>query len=477
MLYINGEWVEASSGETYPVLNPATGELIEETAKGGKKDAEAAIFAAKEALSAWSKLTAKDRYLYIKKAADILRSRVDSLSRTITMEMGKPLAESAGEVQLAAEYLDWYAEEGKRIYGDTVPSSSPTKRILVLRQPIGVVGAITPWNFPIAMIARKIAPALAAGCTVVIKPAESTPLTAIEVLKAFHDAGLPKGVLNLVHGMPQEIGDAMMESPDVRKITFTGSTKVGKELAKRAADTMKKISMELGGHAPFLIFEDADLEKAADGVIASKFRNAGQTCVCTNRVYVQKNISERFADILTEKMSKLVVGNGLDTGITIGPLINENAVKKTVEHVRDSIQKGAKLLVGGKKPEGEQFKNGYFYEPTILAHATHDMKIATEETFGPVAPLFDFETEEEAVALANNTVYGLAAYFYTNDVSRIFRVSEGLEYGIIGINDPLPTVAQAPFGGVKESGVGREGGKYGIEDYLEYKYLSLELNI
>ena len=477
MLYINGEWVEANSGETYPVLNPATGELIEETAKGGKKDAEAAIVAAKEALSAWSKLTAKDRYLYIKKAADILRSRVDSLSRTITMEMGKPLAESAGEVQLAAEYLDWYAEEGKRIYGDTVPSSSPTKRILVLRQPIGVVGAITPWNFPIAMIARKIAPALAAGCTVVIKPAESTPLTAIEVLKAFHDAGLPKGVLNLVHGMPQEIGDAMMESPDVRKITFTGSTKVGKELAKRAADTMKKISMELGGHAPFLIFEDADLEKAADGVIASKFRNAGQTCVCTNRVYVQKNISERFADILTEKMSKLVVGNGLDTGITIGPLINENAVKKTVEHVRDSIQKGAKLLVGGKKPEGEQFKNGYFYEPTILAHATHDMKIATEETFGPVAPLFDFETEEEAVALANNTVYGLAAYFYTNDVSRIFRVSEGLEYGIIGINDPLPTVAQAPFGGVKESGVGREGGKYGIEDYLEYKYLSLELNI
>jgi len=269
----------------------------------------------------------------------------------------------------------------------------------------------------------------------------------------------------------------MMESSDVRKITFTGSTKVGKELAKRAADTMKKISMELGGHAPFLIFEDADLEKAADGVIASKFRNAGQTCVCTNRVYVQKNISEQFADILTEKMSKLVVGNGLDTGITIGPLINENAVKKTVEHVRDSIQKGAKLLVGGKKPEGEQFKNGYFYEPTILAHATHDMKIATEETFGPVAPLFDFETEEEAVALANNTVYGLAAYFYTNDVSRIFRVSEGLEYGIIGINDPLPTVAQAPFGGVKESGVGREGGKYGIEDYLEYKYLSLELNI
>ncbi|WP_445738848.1 NAD-dependent succinate-semialdehyde dehydrogenase [Niallia sp. FSL R7-0271] len=476
-MYINGEWCEALGGETYPVHNPATGELIKETAKGGKEDAQIAIGAAKEALSAWSKLTAKDRYVYLKKAADLLRDRVDPLANTITTEMGKPLAESRGEVQLAAEYLDWYAEEGKRIYGDTVPSSSPTKRILVLRQPIGVVGAITPWNFPIAMILRKVAPALAAGCTVVIKPAESTPLTAIEVMKAFHDAGLPKGVLNLVHGMPKEIGDAMMESPDVRKITFTGSTKVGKELAKRAADTMKKISMELGGHAPFLIFEDADLEKAADGVIASKFRNAGQTCVCTNRVYVQKSISEKFAQILTEKMTALVVGNGLEDGITIGPLINENAVKKTAEHVEDSIKKGAKLLTGGKKPEGDQFKNGFFYEPTILAHATHDMKIASEETFGPVAPLFDFETEEEAVALANNTVYGLAAYFYTNDVSRIFRVSESLEYGIIGINDPLPTVAQAPFGGVKESGVGREGGKYGIEDYLEYKYLSLELNI
>lgn len=477
MLYINGEWCEAIGGETYPVHNPATGELIKETAKGNKEDAQKAISAAKDALGAWSKLTAKDRYGYLKKAADLLRSRVESLAEIITTEMGKPLAESRGEVQLASEYLDWYAEEGKRIYGDTIPSSSPTKRILVLRQPIGVVGAITPWNFPIAMIARKIAPALAAGCTVVIKPAESTPLTAIEVMKAFHDAGLPKGVLNLVHGMPKEIGDAMMESPDVRKITFTGSTKVGKELAKRAADTMKKISMELGGHAPFLIFEDADLEKAADGVIASKFRNAGQTCVCTNRVYVQKSISEKFAQILTEKMTKLVVGNGLEDGITIGPLINENAVKKTIEHVEDSIQKGAKLLVGGKKPVGEQFENGFFFEPTILAHATHDMKIASEETFGPVAPLFDFETEEEGVALANNTVYGLAAYFYTNDVSRIFRVGEALEYGIIGINDPLPTVAQAPFGGVKESGVGREGGKYGIEDYLEYKYLSLELNI
>lgn len=477
MLYINGEWVQAISGESYPVYNPATGEIVETVAKGGKEDAQKAIAAAVDSLPSWSKLTAKDRFHYLKNVADILRSRASSLAQIITTEMGKPLAEALGEVNLAADYLEWYAEEGKRIYGDTIPSSSPTKRILVFRQPVGVVGAITPWNFPIAMITRKIAPALAAGCTVVIKPAESTPLTAIEVLRAFHEAGVPKGVLNLVHGIPQEVGSAMMESKEVRKITFTGSTKVGKELARQAADTMKKISMELGGHAPFLVFEDADLEKAAEGLIASKFRNAGQTCVCTNRVYVQKNISTAFAEVLKKKMQKLVVGNGMESGVNIGPLINENAVAKTIEHVEDSVRKGAEVIYGGKKPSGKEFENGFFFEPTILMHATHEMKIATEETFGPVAPIFEFETEEEVVQLANDTDYGLAAYFYTKDVSRVFRVSEALEYGIVGINDPLPTTAQAPFGGVKESGVGREGGKYGIEDYLEYKYVSLELDI
>jgi len=477
MQYINGEWCQATTGKTYPVYNPATGEVIEQIARGGKEEGNLAIDAAKNALPSWSKKTAKERAFYLKTVSEKLRERIDHLATIITTEMGKPIAEAKGEVNLAADYLEWYAEEGKRIYGDTIPSSSETKRIIVLRQPVGVVAAITPWNFPIAMLARKIAPALAAGCTVVLKPAESTPLTAIEVMKIFHEVGLPKGVLNLVHGEAAPIGEAMMERQEVRKITFTGSTKVGKELAAKAAATMKKISMELGGHAPFIIFEDADLEKAAEGVIASKFRNAGQTCICTNRIYVQRTIAERFSEILVTKMDKLVVGNGLQPEVTIGPLINEAAVAKTEDHISDSVKKGAKVVYGGKKPTGEVYKKGHFYEPTILLHATHEMKIATEETFGPVAPIFEFDTEEEALQFANDTSYGLAAYFYTKDVSRVFRMSEKLEYGIIGINDPVPTTAQAPFGGVKESGVGREGGRYGLEDYLEYKFLSLELEL
>lgn len=477
MQYINGEWRHSASGKTYSVYNPATAKVIEEVARGGKEDGHLAIDAAQNALPLWAKKTAKERSIYLKTVADKLREQIEDLAAIITTEMGKPVAEAKGEVNLAADYLEWYAEEGKRIYGDTIPASSETKRIIVLRQPVGVVGAITPWNFPIAMLARKIAPALAAGCTVVLKPAEATPLTAIEVMKIFHEVGLPKGVLNLVHGDAAPIGDAMMERQEVRKITFTGSTKVGKELAAKASATMKKISMELGGHAPFIIFADADLEKAAEGVIASKFRNAGQTCICTNRIYVQKTIAERFSDILVTKMKNLVVGNGLHPEVTIGPLINEAAVAKTEEHIQDAIQKGAKVIYGGKKPAGEEYDNGHFYEPTVLLHATHEMKIATEETFGPVAPIFEFETEEEALHLANDTSYGLAAYFYTKDISRVFRMSEGLEYGIIGINDPVPTTEQAPFGGVKESGVGREGGKYGLEDYLEYKFLSLELDI
>ncbi|QJX63843.1 NAD-dependent succinate-semialdehyde dehydrogenase [Niallia circulans] len=477
MQYINGEWRHSASGKTYSVYNPATAKVIEEVARGGKEDGHLAIDAAQNALPLWAKKTAKERSIYLKTVADKLREQIEDLAAIITTEMGKPVAEAKGEVNLAADYLEWYAEEGKRIYGDTIPASSETKRIIVLRQPVGVVGAITPWNFPIAMLARKIAPALAAGCTVVLKPAEATPLTAIEVMKIFHEVGLPKGVLNLVHGDAAPIGDAMMERQEVRKITFTGSTKVGKELAAKASATMKKISMELGGHAPFIIFADADLEKAAEGVIASKFRNAGQTCICTNRIYVQKTIAERFSDILVTKMKNLVVGNGFYPEVTIGPLINEAAVAKTEEHIQDAIQKGAKVIYGGKKPVGEEYDNGHFYEPTVLLHATHEMKIATEETFGPVAPIFEFETEEEALHFANDTSYGLAAYFYTKDISRVFRMSEGLEYGIIGINDPVPTTEQAPFGGVKESGVGREGGKYGLEDYLEYKFLSLELDL
>lgn len=477
MLYINGEWCEAISKETYPVYNPANREIVKMVAKGSKKDAFLAIEAATTAFSSWSKKTAKERYKYMKQAADLFREREDTLASLITTEMGKPLAEAKGEVELAANYLEWYAEEGKRIYGDTIPASSQTKRIIVIRQSVGVVAAITPWNFPIAMLARKIAPALAAGCTVVLKPAESTPLTAIEVLKIFDEISLPKGVLNLVHGNAPAIGEALMESKDVRKLTFTGSTKVGKELASKAADTMKKISMELGGHAPFIVFEDANLEKAAEGVIASKFRNAGQTCVCTNRIYVQKSVIEDFSNILAEKMKHLVVGDGFDSKVTIGPLINESAVDKTKEHIKDALQKGAAILAGGNKPSDLSLQNGHFFEPTILLNATHDMRIATEETFGPVAPIFEFDTEEEVIQFANSTEYGLAAYFYSNDLSRVFRVAEGLDYGIVGINDPLPTTEQAPFGGIKESGVGREGGKYGIEDYLEYKYLSLELNL
>ncbi|MFT8322544.1 MAG: NAD-dependent succinate-semialdehyde dehydrogenase [Bacillus sp. (in: firmicutes)] len=477
MLYIDGKWCNAQSGETYNVFNPATGDVVGTVAKGGKLDTEAAIEAAKLAFLPWSKLIAKERCQYLKDVANILHSRIDLLAELITTEMGKALLDAKAEIGLAIDYLNWYAEEAKRIYGDTIPSSDPKKRLFVLRQPVGVVGAITPWNFPMAMITRKLAPALAAGCTVVVKPAESTPLTAIEVVKAFDVAKVPKGVINLVHGIPKEIGNAIMSSDSVRKITFTGSTKVGKELMRQSADTMKKVSMELGGHAPFIVFEDADIEKAADGVITSKFRNSGQTCVCTNRVYVQKSIIKQFTEVLGEKMKNLVIGNGLDPEVNMGPLINEQAVQKAKDHIEDAVMKGAEVLFGGKQPEGKQFENGYFFEPTVLLHATHQMKIAGEETFGPVAPIFEFEYEEEVIQKANETKYGLASYIFTKDASRIFRVSEALEYGIVGINDPLPAVTQAPFGGVKQSGIGREGGKYGIEDYLDYKYLSMELDL
>ncbi|WP_081707660.1 NAD-dependent succinate-semialdehyde dehydrogenase [Bacillus massiliigorillae] len=475
MLYINGEWCESNSGENIEVYNPATGELVGLAAKGGELEAERAIQAASEAYLSWKKTTAKEHYMYIKRAADLLRERTDEIASIITKEMGKPLSEAKGEMNLAIDYLDWYAEEGKRIYGDTIPASAPNKRIVILRQPIGVVGAITPWNFPIAMLTRKIAPALAAGCTVVLKAASATPLTAIEVFKAFHDAGLPKGVINLVNGSAQEIVGTMMASPKVRKITFTGSTEVGKELIRQSANTMKKVSMELGGHAPFIIFEDADLEKAVEGAILSKFRNAGQTCVCTNRIYVQKSIEKQFASLMAEKVKDLVVGNGMQSGVSVGPMIDKKAMEKAQEHIDDAFQKGATVLCGGTQLNEEEYVNGNFFAPTILCNVTHKMKISYEETFGPVAPIFTFETEEEAIQLANNTEYGLASYMYTKDGSRMFRVGEALEYGIVGINDSLPTVAQAPFGGIKESGVGREGGKYGIEDYLEYKFLSFDL--
>lgn len=476
MLYVNGEFKGSNTGETFDSLNPATGESLGQVAKADADETRAAIDAAAKAFPAWSRRTAREREQILRKSANRLRSRMDELARLITMEMGKPVAEAKGELRLAIDYIEWYAEEGKRIYGDTIPAATPDKRLFVIRQPVGVVAAITPWNFPVAMITRKISPALAAGCTVVLKPASATPLTSIEICKAFQDAGLPAGVLNMVHGSASEIVGAMMKSPDVRKVTFTGSTEVGKELVRQSAETLKKCSMELGGHAPFLVFDDADLQAAAEGAIASKFRNAGQTCICTNRIYVQQGVADEFARIMGEKLQEQVVGNGLDEGVTIGPLINEAALLKVKDQLADALQKGARLVCGGKQLTDGEYQSGYFFEPTVLTQATHAMTIAHEETFGPLAPIFTFTSEAEAVQRANDTPYGLASYLYTNDVSRIFRVSEALEYGIIGVNDPIPTVAQAPFGGVKESGMGREGGKYGIEDYLEYKFVSLKID-
>jgi len=474
MLYINGEWITTEN--QLDVINPSTSEVLDSVSKSGETETSDAIKAAKEGMKYWVKLTAKERYGYLNRVAEILRSKTDQIAEVITKEMGKPLNESKGEISLAIDYLEWYAEEGRRVYGETIPASAENKRLMVTRQPVGVVGAITPWNFPIAMITRKMAPAMAAGCSVVLKPASATPLTAVEVIKACHEAGIPKGVVNLLHGSASKIVKVLMDSPDVRKITFTGSTEVGKQLMRQAADTMKKVSLELGGHAPFIVFEDADLEQATDGAIASKFRNAGQTCVCANRMYVHETIAEDFSELLAKKMRSLVIGDGNKDNVTIGPLIDDGAVEKAASHVEDAKSKGAEVVVGGNRLTEGEFANGFFFEPTLLMNATEDMKISYEETFGPVAPVFSFKTEEEAIEKANSSEYGLASYIYTKDGSRMFRVSEALEYGIVGVNDPLPTVAQAPFGGVKESGLGREGGRQGIEDYLEEKFVSFQLD-
>ncbi|HLQ82817.1 MAG TPA: NAD-dependent succinate-semialdehyde dehydrogenase [Pseudogracilibacillus sp.] len=473
MLYINGEWI--TTNEQFNVTNPSNGEIIDTVSKSSERETYKAVKAAKESIKEWSHKTAKKRYDYLNRVATILKERIDKIAEVITKEMGKPLQESKGEVSLAIDYLEWYAEEGRRIYGETIPASSESKRLIVQKQPIGVIGAITPWNFPIAMITRKIAPALAAGCTVILKPASATPLTAVEVFKAFHDAGIPKGVVNLLHGSAGGITQILMESPDVRKITFTGSTEVGKQLMRQSAETMKKISMELGGHAPFLVFQDADLEKSTDGAITSKFRNAGQTCVCVNRMYVHEDIIDKFSSLLAKKIQNLKVGDGYENQVEIGPLIDHQAVEKAFKHVEDAKSKGADVIAGGRKLTDGKYRNGFFFEPTLLKNATEEMKIFYEETFGPVAPIFSFKTEEEAIEKANDTPYGLASYMYTKDGSRMIRVSEALDYGIVGINDPLPTVAQAPFGGVKESGLGREGGRQGIEDFLEEKFISIQL--
>ncbi|WP_226527972.1 NAD-dependent succinate-semialdehyde dehydrogenase [Metabacillus niabensis] len=469
-MYINGNWHQTDT--TIDVENPATNKIIAKSAYGGKKEAAMAVEAAYDAFSSWSKLVAGERAGYLKKWYQLIDQHKEEIAKIMTSEQGKPLKEALGEVQYANSFIEWYAEEGKRIYGETIPSSHPNKRLFVSKQPVGVMAAITPWNFPAAMITRKVAPALAAGCTAVIKPAEQTPLTAVRLIELAHEAGIPKGVLNLVVGDAKEIGEVWLKDDRVRKVSFTGSTEVGKMLMRGAADTVKKISLELGGHAPLIVLEDADLDQAVEGVISSKFRNAGQTCVCTNRVYVHQTIYEPFMNKLKDAFQNLHVGNGLQDQTTIGPLIDRNALKKVKNHLEDASNKGGDITYLGKSVDSE---NGYFMTPVIVGNASDDMLCMTEETFGPVAPVTTFETIEEVVKRANQSPYGLAAYVFTQNISKGIRIVEDLEYGIVGLNDGLPSVAQAPFGGFKESGLGREGGHYGIEEYLEVKYISLGL--
>lgn len=471
-LFINGEWTSASNGSTFSVKNPNTGEVVAEVPRGAKEETKAAIEAANGALPNWAKLTANDRADYLLKVRDLMIEHEAELATIMSIEMGKAYTEACGEVKYAASFLTWYAEEGRRVYGETIPASSPNKRLFVVKQPVGIIAAITPWNFPLAMMTRKLGPALAAGCTGIVKPASQSPLSALAFAALVKKAGIPKGVVNIVAGATAEISDEIFENPVVKKISFTGSTEVGKKLVEKSANQLKKLSLELGGHAPFIVFEDADLEKAAEGAVASKFRNAGQTCVCANRIYVHENIKERFTKLFVEKVLALKVGNSLDQTVQIGPLVSKEGLGKVQEHVEDAISKGAEVLTGGKVT-GDQ--KGFYYEPTVLGNVTKDMIIMTEETFGPVAPITTFQNDEEVIYEANNTEYGLAAYLYTSNIQRAVTVSEALNFGVIGLNDAVPGVAQAPFGGMNHSGYGREGGHQGIKDYLEEKYISLEL--
>lgn len=473
-MYIDGEWVGNHSELLTEVINPATKEVIGAVPTGGADEAIKAVDAAHRAFKTWSKKTAEERYHLLMKWYQLIDENKLEIAKIMTMEQGKPLKEALGEVVYANSFISWYAEEGKRVYGETIPASHPSKRILVRKEPIGVVAAITPWNFPAAMITRKVGPALAAGCTCVVKPANQTPLTALKIAELAQEAGIPSGVLNVITGRSSEIGDAWLQDPRVTKITFTGSTEVGKVLMRGAADTVKKVSLELGGNAPFIVMDDANLAKAAVGLVQSKFRNAGQTCICTNRVYVQESVKDEFIKLFQTELEKLKVGNGLEEGIDIGPLIDQAAYKKVDSLVKDAIDKGGKVIYTGETPDDE---NGYFYAPTILTDVNDDMECMKDEIFGPLAPVSTFKTEEEVIERANNSCYGLAAYVYTENLSRAFRITEQLEYGIVGLNDALPSVAQAPFGGYKESGLGREGGHFGIEEFLEIKYISIGLDL
>ncbi len=469
-MYINGEWLEDADYDKLDVHNPSNGERIGYIPLGGKKEAELAAEAAYAAFPSWSQTTAEERSKLLRKWYDLILAHAEQIARLITLEMGKPLREARGEVRYAASFVEWYAEEAKRIYGETVPASFRNKRIAVLKQPVGVVAAITPWNFPAAMLTRKLAPAFAAGCTAIVKPSELTPFTAVKLVQLAEEAGFPPGTINLVMGDAPAIGASFMENEKVRKISFTGSTRIGKLLMEQGAKHIKKLSLELGGHAPMLVMDDADIDKAVQQIIASKFRNAGQACICGNRVYVQSTIYDRFITKFVDETEKLKVGDGFDEQSDIGPLINKAALDKVELQVKDALQKGAKLLTGG---ESITDGGGYFYKPTILGDARENMQCMTEETFGPVAPVQVFDTDEEAIRLANHTSYGLAAYVFSESMSRGLNIVEKLEYGIVGWNDGLPSTAQAPFGGMKESGIGREGGHQGLECYLETKYVSI----
>jgi succinate-semialdehyde dehydrogenase/glutarate-semialdehyde dehydrogenase len=472
-MFIDGKWVDADNGRTLGVINPATEEVITEVAYGGRAETRRALEAAGKAMPAWMKLTAYDRAKVLKKTADLMRERADAIARTLTTEQGKPVAEAKAEILHSADTFEWFAEEGKRAYGQVIPNSAPGKRHLTIKHPIGVVAAISPWNFPITLQARKIAPALAAGCTIVCKPASQTPLCLIQVFECMVDAGLPPGVANLVIGAAQEFADEALENPICRKISFTGSTEVGKQLMKGAADGMKRLSLELGGHAPFIVFPDADPEVGAKIAVTGKFRNNGQVCIAPSRFYVHKDVEKKFTEATVEFAKGLKMGNGLDAGIEVGPMFEKKALQSTQELIDDAKKCGAKVLTGGKK--SDRFGKGYFFEPTVLAGITGREKLMVEEPFAPVMPVLDFSKTDEVIAQANNTRYGLAAYVFTNDLTTVWKMAEGLEAGIIGINDPVPATPQCPFGGMKESGLGRELGHEGLEAYLETKYVAIKL--